>query len=93
MSVMRRGGSLSWGSRRRRPRLTTSPCELSFNLPYLARPRRGESDDERAKLICSHNTTVKGSKGVVSTFDQTYASIPSDSRKPPAAIDPSSKSL
>jgi hypothetical protein len=40
----------------------------------------------------SHNTTVKGSKGVVSTSDSSYTSIPSDSRKPPAAIDPSSES-
>ncbi|OWZ60906.1 inorganic pyrophosphatase [Cryptococcus neoformans] len=35
------------------------------------------------------NTTVKGSKGFVSTNDAAYASIPADSRKPAAPIDPS----
>nr|ODN91294.1 inorganic pyrophosphatase [Cryptococcus depauperatus CBS 7841]ODN95402.1 inorganic pyrophosphatase [Cryptococcus depauperatus CBS 7855] len=37
------------------------------------------------------NTTVKGSKGAVSTSDPLYTSIPADSRKPAAPIDPSSK--
>ncbi|ODN78306.1 inorganic pyrophosphatase [Cryptococcus amylolentus CBS 6039] len=35
------------------------------------------------------NTTVKGSKGVISTSDAAYTSIPADSRKPAAPIDPS----
>lgn len=40
-------------------------------------------------LTPSHNTTVKGSKGLVSTSDQAYTSLPSDSAKPAAPIDPS----
>lgn len=35
------------------------------------------------------NTTVKGSKGLVSTSDAEYTSLPADSRKPAAPIDPS----
>lgn len=43
------------------------------------------------KLTCSANLTVKGSKGFVTTSDQAYTAIPADSRKPAAAIDPSSE--
>ncbi|ORX38039.1 inorganic pyrophosphatase [Kockovaella imperatae] len=39
--------------------------------------------------ISLHNTQVKGSRGLVSTSDAAYTSIPADSRKPPAPIDPS----
>jgi len=39
--------------------------------------------------LAIHNTTVKGSKGLVSTSDQAYTSLPSDSAKPAAPIDPS----
>jgi inorganic pyrophosphatase len=42
-------------------------------------------------LIRSSNTTVKGSKGLVSTSDAVYTSLPADSRKPAAPIDPSSE--
>ncbi|RSH93641.1 Inorganic pyrophosphatase [Saitozyma podzolica] len=35
------------------------------------------------------NLTVKGSKGIVSTSDPAYTSLPADSRKPAAPIDPS----
>ena len=40
----------------------------------------------------SRNLTVRESPGRVSEDDPTYASIPPDSRKPPAPIDPSSES-
>merc|ERR1712032_200226 len=39
--------------------------------------------------LAIHNTQVKGSKGLVSTSDQVYTSLPADSRKPAAPIDPS----
>ncbi|GFZ50250.1 PPase [Saitozyma sp. JCM 24511] len=35
------------------------------------------------------NLTVKGSKGIISTSDPAYTSLPADSRKPAAPIDPS----
>lgn len=42
-------------------------------------------------LMPSHNSTVDRSKGFVSTSDQVYTSLPADSRKPAAPIDPSSQ--
>ena len=41
----------------------------------------------------STNGTVKGSKGLVSTSDPAYTSLPADSRKPAGPIDPSSMSI
>lgn len=41
----------------------------------------------------STNTTVKGSRGFVSTNDAAYVAIPADSRKPAAPIDTSSASI
>lgn len=50
----------------------------------------GESASKtEAYHLAIHNTTVKNSKGAVSTSDPAYTSIPADSRKPPAPIDPS----
>jgi inorganic pyrophosphatase len=39
----------------------------------------------------SANSTVKNSKEYITSSDAAYASLPADSRKPPAAIDPSSE--
>lgn len=56
-------------------------CSTGFQICPLADP------------FSSANTTVKGSKGLVSTSDPAYTSLPSDSTKPAAPIDPSSESL
>ena len=45
----------------------------------------------RVVLTYSVNTTVKGSKGLITTSDQAYTSLPADSRQPAAPIDPSSE--
>jgi hypothetical protein len=39
----------------------------------------------------SANSTVKNSKEYITSSDAAYASLPADSRKPPAPIDPSSE--
>jgi len=36
-----------------------------------------------------YNTTVEGSQGLITTQNHTYTSIPADSRKPAAPVDPS----
>jgi hypothetical protein len=89
-NVMKRGRSLRWVKRLLRPTRTTSPCEYTYLLPPLISPIATSS--RNADTHRSHNTTVKGSKGLITTQDQAYTSIPADSRKPAAAIDPSSES-
>ena len=44
-------------------------------------------------MLSSRNVTVEGSVGFVKTSDPSYTSLPADSRKPPAPIDPSSEFL
>ena len=43
--------------------------------------------------LSSRNVAVEGSVGFVKTSDPSYTSLPADSRKPPAPIDPSSEFL
>lgn len=53
----------------------------------------GESPAKTASYDLSiKNLTVQNSPGYVSQNDAAYASVPPDSRKPPAPIDPSSES-
>jgi len=49
------------------------------------------NDEAHAKQhkISIANTTLEGTPGYTKTTDQLYTSIPADSRKPPAPIDPS----
>lgn len=53
----------------------------------------GQQQGVRADTSRSRNLTVENSPGYVRTNDPSYTSLPHDSRKPPAPVDPASPSI
>lgn len=82
-SAMRHGAGSSLARVPPRPPPTISPCTFHpFSNCYMTH-----------LASCSVNTTLPDTPGYTTKNDQAYQSLPSDSRKPPAPIEPASTSL
>jgi hypothetical protein len=83
MSAMKPGAALSPERPRQRPPPMTFPCTYNqYLVSYTI-----------SKLFCSRNITIQNSPAFTRRDDPAYTSIPQDSKKAPAPIDPSGTSI
>ena len=87
MNVMKRGVASCTVTALPRHQATRYRCTRYFEFFFS-----GVTARKSELHTHSRNTTIENSPGYVKTNDPTYASIPADSRKPPAPIDPASPS-
>ena len=92
MSATRHGSVLLAAKHQQKLPTTRSRCEflllIQSSEPFTSPPFSLAYAWWRFR---SANITVEGSVGLVGTSDPVYTSLPPDSRKPPAPIDPTSK--